>query len=214
MMFQAELENGYFYNEGLASDYASLTSSCGVTNLPVTSPPSVVIASNSVASPTPTCVGRMVEISSGCTCDSVAAANNISTWQLLSVNGLNGGCVNFPESGSLCISGNCQSYTVLPDDNCLKIVHKFGMTITQLRRWNPNLSSDCGNFDTVVGHQICVSNPSNFSLPTNTKALSPIVAVSVPTDVADGTNIRCGQYYHVNSELSLAVRDKSLIGTR
>ncbi|KEQ98602.1 carbohydrate-binding module family 50 protein [Aureobasidium subglaciale EXF-2481] len=200
-MFRAELENGYFYNEALASDYSSLTSSCSVTNLPFTSPPSVVIASNTAASPSPTCAGRLVDIPSGSTCDAVAAANNISTWQLLSTNGLIGGCVDFPTSGALCVSGTCKTHKVEPGEDCLQLVYQFGMTITQLRTWNPNLSPDCGNFDTVVGHQICVSNPSNFTMPTNTRALSttaPTVAASVPTDIVDGTNLNCGQYYHIN----------------
>ncbi|KAI5264549.1 hypothetical protein E4T47_08733 [Aureobasidium subglaciale] len=200
-MFRAELENGYFYNEALASDYSSLTSSCSVTNLLFTSPPSVVIASNTAASPSPTCAGRLVDIPSGSTCDAVAAANNISTWQLLSTNGLIGGCVDFPTSGALCVSGTCKTHKVEPEEDCLQLVYQFGMTITQLRTWNPNLSPDCGNFDTVVGHQICVSNPSNFTMPTNTRALSttaPTVAASVPTDIVDGTNLNCGQYYHIN----------------
>lgn len=43
-MFQAELSNGYFYNDDLASLYISLTSSCGVSTLPLPTPTSVVVS--------------------------------------------------------------------------------------------------------------------------------------------------------------------------
>lgn len=42
-MFQAEISNGYFYNDDLAEQYSSLTSSCGVSTLDPPTPTSVVV---------------------------------------------------------------------------------------------------------------------------------------------------------------------------
>lgn len=42
-MFQAEISNGYFYNDDLAEQFSSLTSSCGVSTLSVPTATSVVL---------------------------------------------------------------------------------------------------------------------------------------------------------------------------
>lgn len=42
-MFQTELSNSYFYNDDLAEQYSSLTSSCGVSTLDLPSPTKVVV---------------------------------------------------------------------------------------------------------------------------------------------------------------------------
>ncbi|KAI5198887.1 hypothetical protein E4T38_07283 [Aureobasidium subglaciale] len=172
-MFRAELENGYFYNEALASDYSSLTSSCSVTNLPFTSPPSVVIASNTAASPSPTCAGRLVDIPSGSTCDAVAAANNISTWQLLSTNGLIGGCVDFPTSGALCVSGTCKTHKVEPGEDCLQLVYQFegdtcahisvakAISLDDFYFLNPEINSNCTNL--YLNYSYCVQPVGDIS---------------------------------------------------
>lgn len=43
-MFQAELSNSYFYNDDLAEQYSSLTSSCGASTLDLPTPSSVALA--------------------------------------------------------------------------------------------------------------------------------------------------------------------------
>lgn len=51
------------------------------------------------------------------------------------------------------------------------------------------------------GSEICISVPGTpYKAPSGSTTLAPITPTTVapkPTDAADGTNERCGQYYHV-----------------
>ncbi|OJJ37014.1 hypothetical protein ASPWEDRAFT_170511 [Aspergillus wentii DTO 134E9] len=206
-MPQIKLSNPYFYKKGLASRYASRTSSCSVSTLPIrTGSPVVLTSASASSSATPKCTAPTVPIHPGDTCDSIAAAQNISTWQLLSDNGLPGGCTDFPSNGTLCITGTCQTHLMTKNDTCQGIAKQYGITITQFRTWNPSLNGRCTNLDIVKGHYVCVSNPGHFTRPrkigsSNKSATS---AVPVPTNVAPGTNTRCGKYYDVQEGESCA----------
>ncbi|RHZ56168.1 LysM peptidoglycan-binding domain-containing protein [Aspergillus thermomutatus] len=172
-MFQQELKNGYFYNEDLAERYTSLTSSCGFSNLELPTPSSVIITRQvflfcALPSITPaSCPGRSVAIKPGDTCDTFAAANNVSTWRLLIDNGLQSGCMDFPTEGSLCVIGSCQTHNVTATDTCPSIALQYGITITQFRTWNQVLDSRCTNLNVLVGHQACVSYPGNATSVAN-----------------------------------------------
>ncbi|KAF7173330.1 hypothetical protein CNMCM5623_005526 [Aspergillus felis] len=202
-MFRTELSNSYFYNDDLAEQYSSLTSSCGASNMDLPTPISVVLSSSSASTPTPTtCADRSATIHSGDTCDRFAAANNVSTWRMLIENGLQGGCVDFPSSGELCVTGHCQTHLVTAQDTCMSLASQYGITVTQLITWSSVLNSLCSNFGVVVGHQICVSYRGNASSEINTYASAKFgatasVAAPVPTDVVVGINVNCGKYYQV-----------------
>ncbi|CAI7624471.1 unnamed protein product [Penicillium pancosmium] len=205
-MFQAELSNSYFYNDDLAEQYSSLTSSCGVSTLDLPSPTKVVVQSPSASTPTPTvCNDRSAVIQPGDTCDTFAAANNVSTWRMLIENGLQSGCVNFPSNGTLCVTGHCQTHLATAEDTCMGVASKYGITITQLITWNSVLNNLCTNFDIVVSHQICVSYPGNATSQENPYASSKAggtatEAAPIPTNVVAGTNVRCGKYYQTKGQ--------------
>ncbi|KAJ6093873.1 hypothetical protein N7467_002718 [Penicillium canescens] len=202
-MFRTELSNSYFYNDDLAEQYSSLTSTCGSSNMELPTPTVVAISSPSAASATPTaCTVRSAVIQTGDNCDTFAAKHNISTWDLLSGNGLEMSCADFPTSGSLCITGECQTHLVDTDDTCVSLASQFGITITQFITWNPVLNSMCTNLNVLVGHVVCVSFPGNATSDINTYATgvygaTATVAAPIPTDVVAGTNVNCGKYYHV-----------------
>ncbi|KAL4871037.1 hypothetical protein BDV12DRAFT_194679 [Aspergillus spectabilis] len=203
-MFQVLLSDGYFYTEQMATEFQALTSSCGVSNLPLPTPIPVVISSSSAApSTTPSaCADRRVNISPGETCDTFAAANNASTWGILIENGLQGGCVNFPTTGSLCVSGNCTTHAVTANDTCQSVAKQYGISITQFISWSYVLNPICSNFNLLVGHQVCVSYPGGAPSEINSWGSGAVggtasTAAPVPTDVAPGVNEKCGRYYLV-----------------
>ncbi|KAL6228628.1 hypothetical protein BDW75DRAFT_246522 [Aspergillus navahoensis] len=176
-MFQAEISNGYFYNDDLAEH------------------------STGAQSPT-ACAEREATIQPGSTCDTFAAANNVSTWRMLIENGLQSGCVDFPSNGTLCVSGMCQTHLVQEDDTCVSLSDQFGITITQFITWDSVLNSLCTNLDILVGHYVCVSYPGNATSEFNSYATAGAAATAttpapIPSDVVSGTNINCGKYYHV-----------------
>ncbi|CEL11919.1 hypothetical protein ASPCAL15013 [Aspergillus calidoustus] len=202
-MFQAELSNSYFFNNDLAEQFSSLTSSCSVSTLDTPTHTSVVLSSSSAGMPTPTaCAERVATIQAGDTCDSFAAANNVSTWRMLIENGLQSGCLDFPTSGTLCVSGRCQTHLVQPQDTCVSLSRKYDITITQFITWNSVLNSLCSNFDVLVGHYVCVSYPGNATSEFNSYASgvagsTATAPAPIPSDVVAGTNVNCGKYYHV-----------------
>lgn len=66
---------------------------------------------------------------------------------------------------------------------------------------NEVINAGCNNMNKLVGQEICVSAPGRpYEPPSGSITLAPITPTTVaprPTDVADGTNERCGQYYKV-----------------
>ncbi|RDW93890.1 LysM peptidoglycan-binding domain-containing protein [Aspergillus mulundensis] len=193
-----KLNNGYFYADDLMEQYTSRTSSCEVTTIPTPNPSSVVISS--AVAPTATakpCEGRQVAIQQGDTCDSFAAANNVSTYRLLIDNKLQSGCANFPTEGSLCVIGSCQTHNVTKDDTCQGLASKYSITITQFRTWNQVLNSRCSNMDLLVGHMACVSYPGNATSTKNPYATNgaggtATTAAPVPTSLAPDVHTECG----------------------
>lgn len=52
----------------------------------------------------------------------------------------------------------------------------------------------------MIGAQVCISAPGTPYVSPNVSILAPSVASTaapLPTDVANGTNTECGQYYRV-----------------
>ncbi|KAF4545498.1 Carbohydrate-binding module family 50 protein [Lasiodiplodia theobromae] len=199
-VLQTELKDPWRYDEDLAATYASLTSSCKVTDMPATSPPSVIVSSTSAPATTPTCTGKSVPIQNGDTCDSIAADNSISTWNLLASNGLDGGCANFPSNGTLCVESSCETYQVSANDTCSGIAEAHNITQTQLKTYNPQLNTKCSNIDQTVGHYICIGSPYGKvgSGDTTSRPVSTTTTpVAVPTDAAPGSNERCSRWHEV-----------------
>jgi hypothetical protein len=133
----------------------------------------------------------------GDTCDTIAEAYSISTWQLLATNGLDSGCANFPQSGTLCIDGSCPTHVVTAADTCPGLASANNITLTQLFSYNPQLNSRCSNLNQAVGHHICLDTPYDYTPQPNHNPppTSASVAAPIPTNVVAGTNVYCGRYY-------------------
>lgn len=209
---QTELGSYFGYDDELAEEFSSLTSSCLKTNYPVTSPPVYTIAHSATASisvtstfssasssatPTVDCAEDYT-IQAGDTCYSIGTKFNSSTHGLLYKNNLPAYCVGFPSPGTtLCIPEACDIYTVQGDDTCYSIMftHDYAFTVTQLISWNPNLNRGCSNINQLVGSQICLSFEKG-AVPTISSSTA-ITTAPVPTDLANGTNTRCAKYHQV-----------------
>ncbi|KAL2785033.1 hypothetical protein BJX66DRAFT_343481 [Aspergillus keveii] len=76
------LSDEHFYTEQMAAEFRALTSSCGVSMLPVPTPTPIALSSSSdLASTTPAaCADRRFSISPGETCDTFAAWNPSVEW--------------------------------------------------------------------------------------------------------------------------------------
>jgi hypothetical protein len=160
-----QLSSPLGYDEGLASNLASLTSSCTANNYAFTSPTAYALNSTATtlpptvtATPPPTCTGSYV-VQAADDCNSVARALNVSTFNLLYQNNLDLYCKNFAAAvgTSLCIPANCNTYTWQALDSCNSVVSNFtGMTVPQFLAWNPNFNSLCQNSLNYVGYTVCL----------------------------------------------------------
>lgn len=192
----------YYDGPLLASVYSSKTSSCKVSGMPlITTTIPTFPTTTQVSTPTPTCVGKTYAISSGDTCYSISKSQQIGTGWLLTDNNLNAYCADFPTSGTLCLINTCKTTTVKQNDTCTAIAQANNVTVPQLKAWNLVINAGCNNINNLNGSEICINAPGTpYNAPTGSTTLAPITPTTVapaPTDVADGTNPKCGQYYHV-----------------
>jgi LysM repeat protein len=141
------MEAGSPYYDGwkLAKEsvYESKTASCKVTGMPlvISTLPGDKPGSTTAPAPTTTagpakCAGKTYSIKGGDTCQSVAAAQGITTGWLLLDNELSS-CSEFPSSDSLCLVNTCKTYKVQKDDKCEDIAQKSNITKVQFQNWNP-----------------------------------------------------------------------------
>ncbi|KND88572.1 hypothetical protein TOPH_06753 [Tolypocladium ophioglossoides CBS 100239] len=203
--FQVELNSPFGYDDDFASYYSSLTSSCGVTNYPITSPPPFTVSrtattSSSSASPSASCASHYT-VKDGDDCLSVSKAQSVSTVMLRFQNGITADCSNFPKAGtSLCMPASCELYTLQANETCYGIsqAHNSSFTVTQLISWNPDINRGCSNLEAITGTQLCISAPGGSGKPDVTVTISTTAEPTpAPSNVVNGTNPRCAKYYQV-----------------
>ncbi|KAM0524099.1 hypothetical protein ACHAPE_001354 [Trichoderma viride] len=183
---RARVEGFDEYAPEQASAWSShITTACKTTAAPLSTPKySVILADNNTIvsgyNPTPTsCSGISVPVATNANCDDFAKSHGIGTEQLLAVNHLQSGCVNFPgNKTSLCIQGSCQTYKVAANDTCDSIAAQFDLWPLQVRLWNPVLDPQCRDLARMVGRILCISNPSGYTTPS--VSLPPATTVSTP----------------------------------
>ncbi|KAF7313193.1 hypothetical protein MKEN_01005800 [Mycena kentingensis (nom. inval.)] len=97
-------------------------------------------------------------------CDSISAANNVSTYQLATVNAgyIDAGCGNLIPGDSICLGYNgdtedcIATYVVQKDDSCDAIESQFAIGKDTLYANNPQINEDCDNI--YIGEVLCVSD--------------------------------------------------------
>ena len=135
---QIQLNSPFGYDAQLAQDFQSLTSSCGAAGYSFASP--IAYALNpSATAPSATRTSAAVcpsfyTVQSGDSCDTIASAQNVSTYAVISAGGLDPACDNLISGTCLCLPGHCTLYRVQETDTCASIVsaQSSGMTGTNL----------------------------------------------------------------------------------
>ncbi|KAH6655548.1 hypothetical protein BKA67DRAFT_657480 [Truncatella angustata] len=206
--FRLQMEDERAYDAGLAEQYSSAVSSCGITAAPLATPTSSFQNNNITLSENITfsCTGTYVPVETGTTCDQFAEANSMSTDQLLNINNLAGGCADWPgDQTELCVQDKCTPYTVQEGDTCVSVSNVAQITVVQLVTWNPSIDPLCMNWNSKVGHVICLSSPFGYVFPNETinddSGYAPITtAAPVPTDAMTESNHYCGTWYLVQKD--------------
>ncbi|GAP91634.2 hypothetical protein SAMD00023353_6400110 [Rosellinia necatrix] len=201
-----EAGSPYFDGPRLSSMglYQSLTSSCSVSNMPLsTSTLDIPTLTSPTPGPTPTCTGETYSIQPGDTCLSISTSQGVGTGWLLDDNNLSAWCYDFPSTGNLCINNPCTVHTVQANDTCRGIARGANITETQLKSWNPIINLGCYNLEKMNGTAVCISAPGRPYVPpvsvTITGSPGTGTAVPVPDDIANGTTTRCAKYHDVVS---------------
>lgn len=104
---------------------------------------------------------RSYIVKEGDICDSISAANHVSTYQLAvdNIGKINSQCTNLVPGEELCLGyagKDCiTTYVVKPDDTCTDIASAAGINTTILKMNNPQINSDCSNI--YIGEVLCTA---------------------------------------------------------
>ncbi|PKY05237.1 hypothetical protein P168DRAFT_318263 [Aspergillus campestris IBT 28561] len=179
------LNSTYGHRRVRENSFSSLASSCSVdpTAYPhgtVTFPPAPTSTANSSAP----CLGTEYTVAEGDTCESIAEANHLAYYRLLSDNGIDLNCESLAVGNTLCVGDSCTLHTVrnpplsIPrcssdfhvaetllqvaaNETCKDILADQDFTITELLAWNPIIHTKCDNLASLVNRTICVSPPGS-----------------------------------------------------
>ena len=179
---QLELNSTFGYLSEIAVEFSSTTKSCGSTGYAYTSPTPVALNGTATSSTTATATpcADTYTILAGDNCNTIAKAQNVSTFSLLYENNLEAYCADFPAVGtSICLPVQCNVYTVAVNDTCRSIIASVpgDITLTQLSSWNPNINIGCGNLGQLVDTEICISPVGGLppaTLPAQTTGITTV----------------------------------------
>ncbi|RPD63148.1 hypothetical protein L226DRAFT_564456 [Lentinus tigrinus ALCF2SS1-7] len=130
---------------------------------------------------------RTYTVKEGDWCDTISAANNVSTHQLSAVNpGIDSVCHNLEPGSVLCLGTEGEDCTtthvVESGDSCGGIQSVYGINSTVLYANNPQLDAECSNLYT--GEVVCVAN--SVIAPAAPDATS-ILSTTVPSTTVPAT---------------------------
>ncbi|KAF1988221.1 carbohydrate-binding module family 50 protein [Aulographum hederae CBS 113979] len=182
--------------------YSSMSSSCSYDG-----PSATEVEHFLLSSPTPSrSCSSMYAIQPEDTFLRISTSQNISTSALVNANGLTYHSSSLPSPGTLCITQRCSVYAVQKGDTCTDIARSVGLSVPQLRAWNPTINGHCSNLKDMVNRTLCTSNPLGDYAVTSSQGASTLTApAAIPTSqLAPNTTTHCGQFYQVSSGDSCA----------
>lgn len=207
---QVQLDSPFGYDDEFASEFGALTSSCSASNYPFTSPSAYPTAdsgtatsTSSAATFTTTSCASTYVVESGDTCNSIAVAQNVSTYGVITAGNLDHGCTILEAGATLCLPDECEVYQVQYFDTCASIISSVTPNTigSQFLAWNANINSLCGNVASLVGTYICVSPPGGtVPIPVISTPLAVSTAstsVAKPTNAPEQSNSDCAYWYTV-----------------
>ncbi|KAI0336026.1 hypothetical protein GY45DRAFT_572994 [Cubamyces sp. BRFM 1775] len=124
---------------------------------------------------------RTYTVQEGDWCDTISAAQKVSTYQLAVVNSgsIDSGCDNLQPGQVLCLGTDGEdcstTHVVQADDTCDGITANYNINATMLYANNPQIDSQCGNL--YIGEVLCVAN--SVAVPSPISG-SPIPAATIP----------------------------------
>jgi len=133
---------------------------------------------------------RNYTVQAGDICDSISAAQNVSTYQLAVVNNINvdAQCNNLAPGENLCLgwSGDdcTTTYVVQPNDDCDIITSMANINETILYMNNPQINSDCTNI--YIGEVLCTA--STVLVPPAPSGTVPASAIPPSATAANSNN--------------------------
>ncbi|QRV78188.1 LysM domain protein [Ceratobasidium sp. AG-Ba] len=107
---------------------------------------------------------RTYTVQPGDWCDSISRAQNVSTYQLSTVNAdkINDACTNLEINQVLCLGTEGQdcnhTHNVVAGDSCDKVMSIYNINATMLYTNNPQIDEYCSNM--YIGEVLCVANTS------------------------------------------------------
>lgn len=152
-----------------------------------------LLVSSALAGP---CV-RKYTVKEGDTCDKISAENNVSTYQLATINAgyIDDLCHNLNPNDQICIGyqdEDCTSTAVVKSgDTCSGIISAHSIDMTMLLANNPQINDDCSNI--YVGEVLCVLGevrvpPTNGDAPVQIETPPDAVPANLGTNTNTDTN--------------------------
>lgn len=137
---------------------------------------------------------RTYTVKEGDYCDSISAAQNVSTYQLAvnNVNHINADCSDLEAGQVLCLGTqghDCQTtHVVGAGDTCDGIDSAAGVNITLLVANNPQINEQCSNI--YIGEVLCTATTVIVPpAPSGAKSVSIPSSTPAPSSNGDDENI-------------------------
>lgn len=162
--FKLQLESVVGYSDDWAEDFASMTSSCGATDYTWTSPGTYGSTVSTTASTTATSTSATATqscsstytVQTNDTCNSIAATQTVSTYNLMIANSFTIICSNLPDVGNeICIPATCTTTTLLHGNSCDGFMSDWNASMAKVLTWNPIIDDSCDNLHLFVGWTLC-----------------------------------------------------------
>ncbi|OAL43793.1 hypothetical protein IQ07DRAFT_523494 [Pyrenochaeta sp. DS3sAY3a] len=188
-----QLSSPFGYDEDGAASFASLTSSCNAGGYTYATPAPYAINSTVPTPPARTCT-ETYTVQDNDNCISISKRTNVSTYGLISANGLDISCNLLPPTGStICLPKRCNTYQLELYDNCDDITDSSQITRQQFLSWNPMIDSFCSDLLPWYGWNLCTSSPEGNVNPGQGNTVE--TPAPVPSNAQPQSNTRCGQWY-------------------
>lgn len=150
-----QLESPFGYSDESAEAFSSLISSCSATGYTFATPTTYALNATATSATRPTCLTSSYSVQADDTCVTISAANNVSTYNLISENALDVACNGISQRKTLCLPETCTTHQLEFADTCDSLVSDFNITFAQLLAWNPNINIGCSNLASWRGWYLC-----------------------------------------------------------
>ncbi|KZT00336.1 carbohydrate-binding module family 50 protein [Laetiporus sulphureus 93-53] len=141
---------------------------------------------------------RTYTVQEGEDCDSISAAQNVSTYQLATVNSgeVDTDCSNLVPGEELClgwVGSDCtDTYVVSDGDDCDIVAARYGINVTLLYENNPQLDASCDNM--YIGEVLCVASAVDVPVAGSGSSSAVVSATAVvPSSAVVTSSIEVAQ---------------------